>query len=94
MILNYVARKTLGVALSPIPGFITVGTGHLENSILLSSVDLSNVDISHYTESKSKALMSTLTSFKKIEILTKFKVEERSFSKSLIFTWELELYYW
>lgn len=82
MILNYVARKILGVALSPIPGFITVGTGHLENSILLSSVDLSNVDISHYTESKSKVLMSTLTSLKKLKFLPSSKWKREVFQKA------------
>lgn len=50
--------------LSPIPDFVTLYTGHLENSSLLSYADLSDVDRSHDTQSKLNALMSMLTSSK------------------------------
>lgn len=50
--------------LSPIPNFVTLYTGHLEKSSLLSYADLSNVETSHDTQSMLNALMSMLTSSK------------------------------
>lgn len=89
--------------LSPIPNFVTLYTGHLEKSSLLSYADLSNVGTSHDTQSILNALMSMLTSSKQTNKQASMQEHHwdshqvqrgrQKFSKSLIFTWELELYY-
>lgn len=75
--------------LPPIPDFVTLYTGQLENSSLLSYAELSNVDTSHDTQSKLNALMSMLTSSKTNKqtknttgTLIKYRGEDRSFPKA------------